>query len=90
MSSKYQLWWTEEDSWSGQQMKRPSLFSGHFDTKQFRYNFQQPYSCDRCSMLRSVDFRSSFVCRFPLDPYGVNDTDGMFPLFTSRWLGSST
>ena len=34
-------------------------------------------------MLHSVAFRSSFICRLPLDldPHGGNDSNGMFPFF---------
>ena len=35
-------------------------------------------------MLRSVAFCSSFVCRLPLDPYGGNDSDRMFPHFCKQ------
>ena len=58
------------------------LFSARFDDKQCSNSFQQPCSCDRCSMLRFVALRSRFVRRLPLDldPYGGNDPNGMFPL----------
>ena len=74
--------------WSADE-KTP-LFSAHFDAKQFRSSFQQPYSCARCQILRSVGFHSSFVCSLSLnlDPFGGNDPDRMFPFFTSKWHGN--
>ena len=61
--------------WSADE--KTQLFSAYLYAKQCRNIFQQPYPCDRCPILRSV------ACRLPLylDPYGGNDTDGMFPLF---------
>ena len=69
---------------------KASLFSTHFDTKQCRDSFQQPHSCDPSPVLYSVAFRSSCIrsLLLDLDPFEENDPDGMFPLFTSRWLGS--
>ena len=52
--------------------EKASLFPAHFEAKQCRNSFQQPYSCGHCSMLRSVAFRSSLVCKLPLNPYGGN------------------
>ena len=70
--------------WSADE-KTP-LFSSHFDAKQCRNSFQKPYSCDSCTILSYVAFRSNFVCSLPLnlDSYGENDPDGMFRLFCNQ------
>ena len=64
---------------------KASLFLEHFDAKQRRDSFQQPHSCDPSPVLYSVVFRSSFIRRLLLDPdpYGGNNPDSMFLLFTS-------
>ena len=70
--------------------EKASLFSGHLDAKRCRNNFYKPHSCDPSPVLCIVAFRSSFVRSLLLDlnPYGGKDSEGMFPLHTSRWLGS--
>ena len=62
------------------------VFSAHFDAKLCRNSFQQQQSRDSCPVLRSVAFRSSFLCSLllDLDLYGENNTDGMFPLFCKQ------
>ena len=77
--------------WSADE--KVSLFLTHFDVKLCRDSYQQPYSCDPSLVslvLRSVAFQSRYVrsLLLNLDPYGGNDSGGMFPLYTSRWLRS--
>ena len=54
--------------------------------KQCRDSLQQPRSCNLCSVLCSVSFRSSFVrsLLLDLDPYGGNDSNGMLSLFNKQ------
>ena len=60
--------------------------SEHFDSKQSRESVDLPLTCHRSPSLVTFAFRSSEVRRLllDLDPCGVTDPLGMFPLFLKR------
>ena len=67
--------------WSADE--KASLFSTHFDAKQYRDSFLQLHSCNPFPVLCSVVFKSSSIrsLLLDLDLYGGYDPDDMFPLF---------
>ena len=65
---------------------KADLLSDHFDSKQSRESVDLLVTCHPSPSLITFAFRSSEVKRLllDLDPYGVTDPLGMFPLFLKR------
>ena len=65
---------------------KADLLSDHFDSKQSREAVDLPLTCHPSPSLTTFAFRSGEIRRLllDLDPYGGNDTFGMFPLFLKR------
>ena len=72
--------------WSADE--KASLSLAHFYTKQYRDSSGQPHSCDLSRYCVLLPFSPDLFVVCFWDPYGGNDLDRMFPLSTSRWLGS--
>ena len=67
---------------------KADLLSDHFDDKKSRESADLPLTCQPSPRLTTFAFRSSEVrlLLLDLDPYGVTDPLGMFPLFLKRKL----
>ena len=65
---------------------KADLLSDQFDSKQSREAVDLPLTCHRSPSLTTFAFRSREVRRLllDLDPYGITDQLGMFPLFLKR------
>ena len=65
---------------------KADLLSDHFDSKQSMEAVDLPLTCYPSPSLTTFAFRSSEARRLllDLDPYGVTDPLGMFPLFLKR------
>ena len=67
-------------------VRKADLLSDHFYSKQSREAVDLPLTCHPYPSLITFAFRSREVNRLllELDPYGVTDPLGMFPLFLKR------
>ena len=65
---------------------KADLLSDQFNSKQSREAIDLPLTCHPCPRVTTFAFRSREVRRLlvDLDPYGVTDQSGIFPLFLKR------